>query len=77
MRRVALALLTLLGGCTSSQMVKVEIVNATPYPLVLTAKTWIFAPTIVIPAGEIWRGSLDRRVVGPTATITVRWPSGK
>jgi hypothetical protein len=75
--RATVALLALLCSCSSSQSVRVEIVNATPYPLVLTAKTWFFAPTIVIPAGEVWRGSLDRRVVGPTATITVKWPSGK
>jgi len=72
MRRVALALLVLLGGCTSSQTVKIEIINATPHPLVLTARTWIFTPTIVIPAGGVWKGSLDRRVVGSTATIIVK-----
>lgn len=72
MRRVALALCLLLGGCSSSQMVKIEIINTTPHPLVLTARTWIFSPTIIIPAGGVWKGSLDRRVVGSTATIVVK-----
>lgn len=72
MQRIATILLFLVCGCSASHKVEIRLVNTTPYPLTMTAQTWLFRGAIVLPPGGSWSGFVDRRFVGPRVDVTVK-----
>lgn len=77
MSKALVLLLLFLAGCTISRENKIDatIRNDMPVPLVVKVFTPLGSTTVVIPPGETWSGSLDRRLIISPVKLVVELPA--
>ena len=63
----------LLGGCATApgNNIELKITNTAPFPLVIHTGVSIFSVSVILMPGQTWTGTVDRRWVATSATISI------